>query len=123
MTIKVQWDNEEHTLLRWEFMGVWDWDDFLAAQKESNDLINSVPHTVDIISDVSKSQHLPPGAIGRFRTYRRDDPENTGRVVLVGASIYIKTIVEIFRGMFPNTGGNFSFANSLDEARSLLAPK
>jgi hypothetical protein len=120
MSINVQWDNEQHTLLRWDFIGVWNWDDFLAAQKESNDLITSVPHKVDIISNVSQSHHLPPGAIGRFRMYRRDDPENTGRVVVVGASIYIKTMVDIFRGMFPNTGGNFTFANSLDEARSVL---
>ena len=121
MSIKVQWDNEEHTLLRWDFVGIWNWNDFQAAQKESNALINSVSYTVDIIGDVSQSHHVPPGAIGQFRTYRRNDPENTGRVVLVGASIYIKTIVEIFRGMFPNTGGNFTFANSLDEARSVLA--
>ena len=123
MSINVQWDNEEHTLVRWDFIGMWDWNDFLAAQKASNDLINSVPHTVNIISDVSRSPHVPPGAIARFRTYRRVDPENAGRVVLVGASIYIKTIVEIFRGMFPNTGGNFTFANSLEEARSELTAK
>jgi hypothetical protein len=120
MGINVQWDNDDHTLVRWDFVGEWNWDDFLAAQKASNDFINSVTHTVDIIVDVSKSQHLPPGAIGRFRTYRRDDPENTGRAVVVGASIYIRTMVDIFRGMFPNTGGNFTFANSLDEARSAL---
>ena len=123
MSINVQWDNEAHTLVRWDFIGTWDWNDFLAAQKASNDLIKSVPHTVDIISDVSQSQALPPGAIGRFRTYRRDDPDNAGRVVLVGASNYIKTIVEIFRGMFPNTGGNFTFADSLEEARSALTSK
>lgn len=122
MSINVQWDNEEHTRVRWDFIGAWDWDDFLAAQKASNDLIKSVPHTVDIISDVSQSPHIPPGAMARFRTYRRDDPDNAGRVVLVGASVYIKTIVEIFRGMFPNTGGKFTFADSLEEARTSLHP-
>lgn len=121
MSITVQWDNEEHTLLRWDFVETWDWDDFLAAQKASNDLIGSVPHTVHIIGDVSRSHHLPPGAIARFRTYKRNDPPNAGRVVLVGASTYIRTIVETFRGMFPKTGGNFTFANTLDEARSELA--
>jgi hypothetical protein len=120
MRIIVQWDNEEHTLVRWDFIGIWDWNDFLAAQKASNALISSVPHTVHIIGDVSRSHHLPTGAIARFRTFKRADPENAGRVVLVGASVYIKTIVEIFRGMFPNTGGNFTFANSLEEARSAL---
>lgn len=123
MSINVQWDKEQQTILRWDFMGVWDWDDFLAAQKQSNNLINSVAHTVDIIGDVTQSYHLPPGAIGRFRTYRRDDPKNTGQVVVVGASVYIRTMVDIFRGMFPNTGGNFTFANSLDEARSILNAK
>jgi hypothetical protein len=120
MSITVQWDNQEHTLLRWDFVEPWDWDDFLAAQKASNDLISSVPHTVHIIGDVSRSHHLPTGAIARFRTYKRDDPPNAGRVVIVGASTYIRTIVETFRGMFPKTGGNFTFANSLDEARSQL---
>jgi hypothetical protein len=122
MRIKVQWDNEQHTLVRWDFMGVWNWSDFLAAQNESNALIKSVSHTVDIIGDVSQIHRVPPGAIGQFRIYRRNDPDNTGRVVLVGANTYIRTIVEIFRGMFPNTGGNFTFADSLEEARSLLAP-
>ncbi|MEO8609079.1 MAG: hypothetical protein ABI690_14410 [Chloroflexota bacterium] len=120
MSINVQWDNEEHTLVRWDFIETWDWNDFLAAQKTSNALISSVPHKVDIIGDVSRSAYMPPGSIARFRTYRRDDPANAGRVVLVGANTYVKTIVEIFRGMFPNTGGNFTFANSLEEARSEL---
>ena len=123
LRITVQWDNEEHTLVRWDFIGAWDWNDFLAAQQASNDLINSVPHTVHIIGDVSRSAQLPPGAIARFRTFKRVDPENAGRVVLVGASIYIRTIVDIFRGMFPKTGGNFTFANSLEEARSELTAK
>ncbi len=123
MSINVQWDNEEHTLVRWDFIGTWDWNDFLAAQKASNELISSVPHRVDIIGDVSGSHQIPPGAIARFRTYRRDDPPNAGRVVLVGASAYIRTMVEIFRGIFPNTGGNFTFADSLEEARSALTSK
>jgi hypothetical protein len=123
MGIKVQWDNEQHTLVRWDFLGVWNWNDFLAAQNESNTLIKSVPYTVDIISDVSQIHPVPPGAIGQFRLYRRNDPENTGQVVLVGANIYIRTIVDIFRGMFPNTGGQFTFANSIEEARSALTSK
>jgi hypothetical protein len=123
MTINVQWDNEEHTLLRWDFMESWGWDDFLAAQKASNDLITSVPQTVHIIGDVSRTHASPAGAIARFRTYRRDDPPNAGKVVLVGASAYIRTMVDIFRGIFPNTGGNFTFADSLEEARAALTSK
>ncbi|MBZ0286662.1 MAG: hypothetical protein K8I30_03540 [Anaerolineae bacterium] len=120
MSITVQWDNEQHIILRWDFIDPWDWNDFLAAQKASNALISSVPHTVHIISDVSGNHQVPPGAIARFRTYKRDDPPNAGRVVLVGASTYIRTMVEIFRGIFPNTGGNFTFADSLEDARAEL---
>jgi len=29
-------------------------------------------------------------------------------------------MVEIFRGIFPNTGGNFTFADSLEAARAEL---
>ncbi len=59
MSISVQWDNPEQTIVRWDFDGEWTWEMFRKAQYASNQLILSVRHRVDIIGDVTRSPSTP----------------------------------------------------------------
>jgi hypothetical protein len=120
MSITVTWDNSAHTTVRWDFVDHWEWEEFLLARQQSIALIQSVPHRVSVILEVSRSPSLPPGILGKFITYRRSDPTNMDQVVLVGMSRSVRTAVEMFNRIFPAAGGQVAFADTMQHARALL---
>lgn len=120
MTISVQWDNPEQTTVRWDFKGKWDWEMFGEATKVSNTLIESVPHRVDIIGDVCQSPFLPKNALIKYNVFQHNRPQNKGRIVLVGASNFVRNLVVIFSKLYKFNADGFDFTDTLEEARTML---
>ena len=123
MGVNVSWDNAEHTILHWDFIDHWDWKEFLAAQQQTIDLMNTVPHTVHVIVDVSRAPGLPAGALGQLHNYRKSESPNAGRVVIVGMNQLVKAAVTMFLRIFPADWGTVTFANSVEEARIIVVSK
>jgi hypothetical protein len=121
MKITVDWDNVERTAVRMNFEARWDWSDYGTAQKICNALIQSVSHTVDVIADIHCSPHAPHDVIVYYRNYTRTRPENTGQIILVGASTFVRSLVQTLLQLLPNAGTRFAFADSLEDARRLSA--
>ena len=122
MAIKVEWFDEEHTILRWVFEERWTWNDYATAQHESNVILESVEHTVDVIGDLDNGAGLPLNALTVYRGFVHDTAENVGMIVLVGASTFVKTMVNMFLTFFPKRvpGTDFTFANTVEEAHTLI---
>jgi hypothetical protein len=121
MSIYVGWDSPEQTIIRWEVEGRWDWDEFEAAQQQSVALIQTVPHVVHIIADVSNSAKLPSNALASFRSYRHSGLNNVGQVALVQASPLIRAAAKVIEKIAPQAVSRFHFVNTLDEAREILS--
>jgi hypothetical protein len=47
MPITVNWDNDAKTVIRYDFEGHWNWDEFRAAANEAFVFTRSVQHRVD----------------------------------------------------------------------------
>jgi hypothetical protein len=123
MGIRVQWDNDDKTIVRWDFDGPWKWDDYFVAQLESNRLLDSVDHLVDIIGNIQKSRLLPPSAVSVYRSSLKSAAPNLGLIVLVGSSSFVRQMVNIFMKLFrfKGPGTDFRFADSEEEARQIIA--
>ncbi len=123
MSIQVQWDNEQKTVVRWDFTGNWKWDEFLLAQHESNKLLSSVDYMVDIIGNVEQSRLLPPSALTVYRSTLKNTAPNLGLIILVGSSPFIRQMVGIFMKIsrFKGPGSDFRFADSNGQARTMIA--
>ena len=123
MGISVNWANEEQTIVRWIFDGPWTWQDFLDAQTQSNALLATVDHRVDIVGNLINSPSLPANALSAYKGVLKRAAPNIGLIVLVGSSSFVKAMVRtfnsIFRGSAPGT--NFAFANSEAEAFEVIA--
>ena len=123
MAISVQWDNLEQTIVRWDFVGEWDWAMYLDAQRQSNMLIQSVEHHVDVIGDVSRSPLLPKNALGNYNSFQRNTLDNHGLIVLVGTSSFVRNMVTMFTKLYKVSGQGFAFADTLEEARAMLTKR
>ena len=71
MGIVLEWENGQHTIIRWTFSGAWTWDDFEAAQREFHAMLNTVDHNVDVIADLRQSQLLPKDTFANFKRLER----------------------------------------------------
>lgn len=118
--ISVNWENESHTLIRWEFEKGWKWAEVYEARKVFDQLLNSVPHPVDVIFNMNNTP-LPFGdALQNFKAVGMHPNKNMRLMVVVKGSIFGIKITQIVMLTF-RIWGNMLFANSLEEAKERIA--
>ncbi|MCA0457856.1 MAG: hypothetical protein LCI00_28075 [Chloroflexi bacterium] len=122
MGIHVDWGNDDHNTISVSYERSWSWTDFADAKVQIDSLLNSVEYTVDILSDSSQSGGLPGGnALSVLARSFQSAPSNIGKVVVVGANPFFKSLLQILQTVSLNrAANNIHFAKSSDEARSLI---
>jgi hypothetical protein len=66
MAIRVEWGDEEQTILQWEFETYWTWSDYLGAEAESREILDAMTEPIDVILDLSKSQLLDRAVLAQM---------------------------------------------------------
>lgn len=122
MGILVDWGNEGHNTIAVVYERSWSWTDFADAKVKIDSLLNSVNYSVDILSDSSRSGGLPGGnALSVLARSFQSAPSNIGKVVVVGANPFFKSLLQILQTVSLNRAAkNIYFAKSAEEARSLV---
>lgn len=84
--ISVEWANAEKNLLKWVFGHQWNRIDFLTACQQARQMVDSQPHTVKIVVDISVSQIYPSRVIHLALAGMRMHTSNTGQIVVISPS-------------------------------------
>lgn len=121
MSITVQWDNDDKTVIRYDFTGYWNWTEFREQAQTAFAMTRSVEHHVDTISNFLPGTHIPKDAFLHFRRVMTDAPPNRGVNVIVGASQFIRVLVTVFSRVYTQLGKRLILADSLEDARHILA--
>ncbi len=124
MSIRVIWDNEDKTILRYVYEGRWDQSEFGKAYAEAKTMLDTVNHKVGVIIDVQNSHLIPNGIISRSRNLVTTPSQNEGTNVIVGANAFIRSLVDTFSKVWrhgPLEHRQIIFATSLEEARKILS--
>jgi hypothetical protein len=125
MGIRVVWDNDEKTIIRYIFESEWAWEDIRTAANISNAMLDEIGRVTHFIYDTSQSKRVPDGALTHLRRYIGKEHPLTGHSVLVGAPktsgvLLARGILSMMQRVY-RAGWRFSFTESLEEARALLA--
>ncbi|MCU0498631.1 MAG: hypothetical protein MUF87_14870 [Anaerolineae bacterium] len=120
MAIHVVWDNEEKTVVRWDFEGIWDWQEVYYAAGRSATMREAVDHAVSVILNLERATPLKSGALTHTKNALSFKPENRDLVVVVGQSHFVQSMVDIFRTMNPGYTDSFVGADTLNAARRLI---
>ena len=121
MTIITSWMDSEKTIARYEFVGRWTWEEMTVAIKEMYAMLDSVPHGVDIIIDLSRSPSEPPrGMLAHLRTGTMEARVNWNSGVFVGVSPFVRVLINTFRRVEPGLAKRYAVANTVDEALSII---
>lgn len=59
MSITVSWDDDAQTILRWDFVGMWTWDELERELAATAQRMNDRPSPVSAICDLTCSGPLP----------------------------------------------------------------
>ncbi len=121
MAITMDWANDAHTIIYYTVNGRWSWDDLQAVVKHAHAMIDGVNRPVDSIVDLRKGLGLPAGPMWHGRRLAASRHPNSGCMVLLGAPLYVKTLFDTMRRVNPSTVKRVRFANSPEEAYTLLA--
>lgn len=120
MSVHVQWDNEEQTIILWSFVGRWTWGEYEDALNAASALLDQVEHTVDYIYDVRRMNILPPDVVTRFKAKYLKQPPKTGRFVAVGVDHNLRLVWNTFTDLPYAHHLRVEYADTLEEAREIL---
>jgi hypothetical protein len=124
MSVQFSWDNPENTIVRYDFVGKWTWEELYETFYQSWDEIAKLPYTVDSISDFSRTSNAPPSVMTHVRKLSQNRPENTGIMVIVDANNFLSMMLQTFSKLLQSTLRrelNIQAVKTLAEARALLA--
>jgi hypothetical protein len=121
MPLSLQWDDEEHTILRQTVSGRWTQEEYQAMYEDMVVLYRSVPHDIDLIIDVSKNETNPLGMLYSMNSNERKVEPNHHSVTLVGSNTIIRVVANVASKIAPNMSRGLYFADTLDEAYARIA--
>jgi hypothetical protein len=122
--MRVEFDNPERTVIRWDFRGRWTWDDWYVNVQQVLALrfeVDGKP-VVPIILNFRHSGPLPLGALPHARA-TVEHMNLYDFVVVAHASGYVRSMIETFRLLNPSFQHRILMVDTLDEARALIADK
>jgi hypothetical protein len=124
MPVHFSWDNPEHTIVRYDFVDKWTWEELYETFHKSWGEIVKLPYVVDSISDFARTNHAPPSVMTHVRKLSQSRPANTGTMVMVDANSFLTMMFQTFSKLFHTTLRrelNIQAVKTLEEGRALLA--
>lgn len=120
MPIQAKWNNDEKTVLRYDFEGRWTWDEYFGVMAQITNMMKSVDHRVDAIANMKPGIMPTSGsAMSSARSALRKLPPNCGVVVVVTNS-FISAMLALFKQFDRDLGKLLRGATSVEEAHRII---
>lgn len=123
MSVHVQWDSEDQTTILWSFVGRWTWGEYEDALAIAITMMDSVDHRIDYIFDVRHMSILPPDLVTRVKAKYLDQPAKIRHFIAVGFDRDLQLVWDTFTALPYAQHLKAEYAESLEEARDLLASR
>ncbi|GAB4522794.1 MAG: hypothetical protein OHK0046_35840 [Anaerolineae bacterium] len=129
MAIELFWDNDEQNIMLCVFDKQWTWDEMFETLEKIKKVTDKRDYEIGAIIDVSAGISIPGGSIfspdvrekaKRLLSY---GDEGRGPIAVVGAGGAFKMFSSAFTMLDKNAMRDTYFANSLDEARQMMAKR
>jgi hypothetical protein len=124
MTYEVSWYNEEKTIIHHCIQGKLNTNNFHQAVSNSNELMMTVSHPVDVIFELKTKEFDLSGSLSAMTVANRKAPQNQRLVVIVGAPTIIQMLLETsYKLLFKSSNANntLHFTDSFENALKIIA--
>lgn len=120
---RIEWDNEEKTILLTIYEGNMLLEEYYRVIDETFEAISPLPHSVHTIMLRQNVKSVPATMSKVLQYANKKTTPNLGINVIVGATAMTKMIVRLAKVIAPRLAKEVYFANSLEEARQIIAEK
>lgn len=120
MAIKVDWGNDQQTVVYYDIKGKWTWLELEAGLQESIIKTLDVMQTVHEIYDLTYSQPFPENSLEFWRNALRVMPDNRGHMVFVGTDKEVARLLSVLSRMYPAFSDRLHTVDTLHQAHKLL---
>ncbi len=101
MPVNVTWKDEAKTVLVFAYEGHWDLNDFYAAIKKGDTLLDEVNHLAHLVLDVGGSKTAPNGLMNAMSNTSRKLHPNTGLMIMVGMNVFARALINMYFKIYP----------------------
>ncbi len=120
MSITVEWDNDEKTIIRYTYTNRWTWDEFYAAQAQQNRMQETVSRRVNVLVDARNIQTLPDDFLTHLKRVMTERHPQTGLTVIVSSSGFLRSLFNLASRLFPSGTADTRFVSSEEDAYNLF---
>ncbi len=122
--VHVEWDNPEQTIIRYDFSKGWTWDEYYAATKTGDALIDSTTHQLPVgailyIPDPT----LPTNVLRGTQIGMKARHPRAVLVVLVTRNRFVHALYEVVVSAYRSLKEELLRADTLEDARALLSQR
>jgi hypothetical protein len=120
MPVELMWDDEAHTILIQKYTGELIPEEFQKTVDQSRQMLLSVSHPVDLIIDAREVENKISTVMNSAKYADDNVPQNQRYLVVVGANLVIRSLVNAASKFAPKATKNIFFVNTVSEARHKL---
>jgi hypothetical protein len=121
MSIRLELDKTDNTILHLNFEGRWTWQQFSRLTytlRQSLPVVKS--SRMDFICDLSRSDAVPPGVVRNLQPSPEADPIQ-GITIIVGGGAFVMAAVGLLKIVNHFSAQQYFTANNIDEARRMIS--
>ncbi len=122
MTVEVQWDNPEQTVIRFDFAERWTLDEFEAVRKIAYQMYDKSPHQgmFGVLLIFPPRAFLPENILSIVRRQISVKHIRTGMIVVVSNNSYVKILCNMLVTVYRPARAVFTQTDNIEEGRALL---
>ncbi|HVO69881.1 MAG TPA: hypothetical protein VMT24_07545 [Aggregatilineaceae bacterium] len=123
MGIRVTCDDPDKGIIRYEFERMWNWDDFVKATLDDDNLLDPVDHPFTLILDMRRSTEIPTQTVTWLSSAVDLIQPRLKMVVFVGDNAWAETLVNIFSnayGQYIKSLARIKKTRTLEEAYAVI---
>jgi hypothetical protein len=115
-SVEIRWDNDEKTILRYVFVGDWNWDDYLDCLNEGRKMMAEIDHPVCVLNDMQAMGKLPPNFASTAKSVISSRPKNTGLAIFLTSNAFFKVMYRVLAQLIPNVPTEYILVNNEEAA-------
>lgn len=126
MSYIVEWYNPEKTAILRVLEKGWTWEEFDESYLSAFEMVHSVKHRVDLISDYREASKPPDGGGGMIERFGRiwaQHPKNLGLMIIVAADSFQQSMGEVFTRTFGGDQEIARYVKTSEEVEAILAER
>jgi hypothetical protein len=121
MVYETRWANKHKSVISLEFDGIWMLENMMRAERDLQNMMSEVGHTVSIIFHMIELRPIPMEMLSHFRSLIEMDYPNRDRVIVVVPEQYLDGMSDlvgrIFGGQIPHY---VQVTSRFDQANAML---